>query len=377
MRTAAGTIAFVVGLALAGAAVVSAVRSTILPRGVQSRLTRLSILGVRLVFRVRAGRTPTYQRRDRIMAMLGPVALLVLLVAWLSMIMIGYTLMFLAWTTDSLARAIELSGSSVFTLGSTAPPDVGSDLLSYSEAGLGLLIVTLLITYLPSIYTSFSRRERGVSLLRVRAGTPPRATTMLIRYHRIEGVHYRLTELWREWERWFVDVEETHATFPVLTFFRSPLPEQSWATAAGTLLDAAGLWVAAIDHPPDPDAQLCIRAGFQCLRRIADLFDVPHNEDPAPDDPITVDRSEWEAAMDEMAAAGIDLKPDREAAWLAWRGWRVNYDTVLLNLARVVEAPPAPWVSDRSPMRADHRWTLRGAVTVNTSVRRPSGRGRS
>ena len=41
---------------------------------------------------------------------------------------------------------------------------------------------------------------------------------------------------------------------------------------------------------------------------------------------------------------------DREQAWEAWRGWRVNYDTVLLNLARLVEAPPTPWVSDRSPL---------------------------
>jgi hypothetical protein len=66
--------------------------------------------------------------------------------------------------------------------------------------------------------------------------------------------------------------------------------------------------------------------------------------------------------MAEMAAAGMPLKTNRDEAWQAWKGWRVNYDVVLLNLARLVEAPPAPWVSDRTPLLADgasRRWTSR------------------
>ena len=54
--------------------------------------------------------------------------------------------------------------------------------------------------------------------------------------------------------------------------------------------------------------------------------------------------------MDEMAGRGsAAASPTATQAWEAWKGWRVNYDTVLLNLARLVEAPPTPWVSDRSP----------------------------
>ena len=74
--------------------------------------------------------------------------------------------------------------------------------------------------------------------------------------------------------------------------------------------------------------------------------------------------------MDEMASAGVALVADRQQAWEAWRGWRVNYDTVLLNLARLVEAPPTPWVSDRSPISVSvrraslRRVTRRGARTA-------------
>ena len=56
---------------------------------------------------------------------------------------------------------------------------------------------------------------------------------------------------------------------------------------------------------------------------------------------------EFEAALDEMAEAGVPLKADREQAWRDFAGWRVNYDTVLLALAELTIAPPARRSSDR------------------------------
>ncbi len=47
-------------------------------------------------------------------------------------------------------------------------------------------------------------------------------------------------------------------------------------------------------------------------------------------------------------SAGVRLKPDRDQAWHDFRGWRVNYDKVLLSLASLTMAPYAPWSSDRS-----------------------------
>ena len=350
MRQVLEVIGFLAGVAIVASTVLSAVQATVLPRTSQNRVPSIAVKGVRIVFRARAKRSVSYLERDRIMAMLGPIALLATLAMWLCLLIAAYALMFFTLTGRSWSGSIELSGSSIFTLGSTSDGRLGPSLLTYSEAGIGLLIVALLITYFPSIYSAFSRRESGVSLLQVRAGSPPTATEMLIRYHRIEERRYQLKELWRQWEEWFTDVEESHTTFPILVFFRSPQPDRSWVTAAGVVLDAASLWAGCVQHPIDPDVQLCIRAGFLALRRIGDSLNVSYDENPDADDPITVSRSEWEAAMDEMAEAGMPLIADRDLAWKAWHGWRVNYDTVLLRLARLVEAPPAPWVSDRSPI---------------------------
>ncbi len=307
------------------------------------------------------------------MAMLGPVALLALLATWLVFIMAGFTLMYLAITGRSLTRSIELSGSSIFTLGTTSDPVLAPSMLTYLEAGLGLLLVALLITFLPSIYSAFSRRENGVALLQVRAGSPPRAATMLIRYQRIEEAQYRLTELWRQWESWFADIEETHTTFPVLVFFRSPQPERSWITSAGALLDGASFWAAAIEHPKDPDAQLCIRAGYLAFRRIADLFNVAYDPDPAPDDPISVARQEWEEAMDEMAAAGVPVRADRDDAWAGVEGMAGQLRRGAAQPgpsgrgpADAVGVGPEPAVGQRGPSALDESPRRRNSRPVRT-----------
>jgi hypothetical protein len=359
---------FAAGLALVVVTLSSTVRSTMLPRGVTNKINRYLTLGLRVIFKLRAGRSPSYERRDRIMAMFGPVNLLALLATWLLLIIFGFVAMYLGVGVRPVANAFELSGSSVFTLGSTPAHGFAAVTLTYAEAGLGLLLLTLLITYLTTIYGAFSRREAVVTLLEVRAGSPPSAIDMLIRFHRIGQVD-RLAGLWRRWEQWFVEVEETHTSFPVLVQFRSPQPDHSWVNAAGTVLDAASLWASTVEHPNDPDAQLCLRAGSLALRRIAALLRVPFNPDPQPGQPVTISRHEFDTACREMAEAGVPLNPDLDAAWVSFAGWRVNYDIVLLNLARLTEAPPAPWVSDRSPLEAFQRWSLRKAIMASPATR--------
>jgi hypothetical protein len=350
VRVALETVGFAASLVAALMTLVSAIRTVVLPRAAQSLLPRATVRAVRAAFSLRARSSSSYEQRDRTMAMLAPVALVAMLLAWLVVVAAAYSIMFFCLGRRSWSSSVQLSGSSLVTLGTTADPRLAPSILTYSEAGLGLLLVALFISYFPSIYGSFTRRETGVTLLEVRAGVPPRPSTMLIRYHLIDEPRFRLTELWRHWEAWFADIEESHSTFTILPFFRSPHPDRSWITAAGTVLDGAALWVAALEHPADPDAQLCLRAGFLALRRIADAFGIKYDSAPSPGDPVSVTRAEFEEVLDELDSAGLAVVPDRDAAWMDWRGWRVNYDTVLLALARLVEAPPAPWVSDRSPV---------------------------
>ena len=49
-----------------------------------------------------------------------------------------------------------------------------------------------------------------------------------------------------------------------------------------------------------------------------------------------------------LEEAGVPLKADRDQAWRDFAGWRVNYDTVLLGLTVLTDAPQAPWSTDRA-----------------------------
>ncbi len=328
------------------ATVGSAVRTVILPRGIQAKLATAVFLTTRVLFRVRVGRAPTYERRDRVMAGYGPVSLLTLALVWQLLVGLAYTAMFWSLGTRPLRAAFITSGSSLYTLGFQHPDTASGSALAFSEAALGLGLLALLISYLPTLYNAFSRREVFVAQLEVRAGSPPFGPTMIERYANI-GWLGGMAALWERWEGWFLELEETHTSFPALVFFRSPQPEHSWVTAAGAMLDGAAL-VSSTLVVHDPDAELMLRAGYLSLRRIADYFAIPYDADPRPSDPISVAREEYDDVYDRLEAAAVDVKPDRDQAWRDFAGWRVNYDTVLITLAALVVAPTAPWSSDRS-----------------------------
>jgi hypothetical protein len=341
-------IVFAVGVTAVLAILFSALRTVVLPRGVPSRLSRTVFILTRKAFRLRVRPGSSYERRDRIMALYGPSALFVLLAVWVCLVIVAYEAMYWGLTDGSIRGAFILSGSAIFTLGFERPDGLGAQALAFSEAAIGLVLLALLITYLPSLYGAFSRREAAVTALEVRAGSPPSGVEMIERYFRLERPD-KLNEVWTRWEDWFVEVEETHTSFPAIAFFRSPQPDHSWVTAAGAVLDGASLLVSSIDVPHDVQADICIRAGYLALRRVTDFFRIPSHHDPHyPDHPVSVRRDEFEAALDRLALAGAPIKPDRDQAWQDFAGWRVNYDDVLLSLAGLTMAPIAPWSSDRS-----------------------------
>jgi hypothetical protein len=201
------------------------------------------------------------------------------------------------------------------------------------------------------MYQLFSRREVLVSQLDVRAGTPPRPVALFQRAKRIGWIE-ELDDFWLEWERWFTEVEESHTSYLALPFFRSPHHGRSWITAAGAVLDSAALRASAIDLPRSWQAQLCLRAGYLALRRIADAYGIAFNPNPAPTDQISITRDEYDDVLAQLAELGVPLKSDRDQAWRDFAGWRVNYDTVLLSLCGLLMAPLSPWSSDR---RIDYR----------------------
>ena len=102
------------------------------------------------------------------------------------------------------------------------------------------------------------------------------------------------------------------------------------------------------DVTDDALRQVEALAAVMTQDQLADFFGIAYDPDPAPTDPISITRPEFDAALAELEAAGVPLLADRDQAWRDYAGWRVNYDTVLLALAEITMAPYAPWTADRS-----------------------------
>lgn len=316
-----------------------------MPRSQNAWLTRVVFIYSGMLFSHAARRQNTFIDRDRILAYFAPVTLVILPMVWLFLVMGGFSLMFWGVGVRPLYQAFALSGSSLLTLGFNTTTNLAELVLAFIEAIVGLILVALLIAYIPTMYGAFSRREAFVAKLEVRAGSPPSPVELIARLHRIDRIDH-LEEMWVQWEDWFTELDESHTSLGPLNFYRSPTPERSWITAAGVVLDATALFIAAVDLPATAHGRLCIRAGYIALRHIADFFRIPYNPAPKPDDPIAVSRAQFEMALDELAAAGIPLKADRDQAWDDFAGWRVNYDAPLMQIAQLLTAPPARWVRE-------------------------------
>jgi hypothetical protein len=233
-------------------------------------------------------------------------------------------------------------------------------------------------------------------MLEVRAGNPPSGEELLERAFTSRRQH-GLPEIWRSWESWFVDVEESHTSFAALAFFRSPTARLSWITAAGAILDGAALLLAVLPEDPgarlggsrvrDQDeagglseadplaAEICLRTGALALRRIAAYYAVPL-EDPEVEGPVSVHETEFAEVYESLRASDVPLGADCATAWKAFRSWRSRYDRPLVRLAGLVEAPPAPWSSDRPLSRKATRLRLRiqHIETQAADLEKPGGR---
>ena len=336
---------FFLGASLVMVTMFSAIRTVVVPRGERVVLTRIMFSFVRWCFLIAASYMKDYKARDAVLARYAPTTLILLPVLWAAGVLLGFAAMFWSIGARPISHTFELSGSSITTLGFHTTDNHWELALAVPEGLIGIGLVALLISYLPSIYNLFRERETMCTGWNIRAGSPPTVAVVVRRFSEI-GILEDMEETWREWEKWFVSNEEVTLSYPALAFFRSPTPHQSWVTTAGNVLDTAAFIETAVKVPHSPNSHLCLQAGYVALRRIVENYDAEFDEDPSPDDPISIPRHEFEEVCDQLAAEGVPIEEDRDMAWREFSGWRVNYDVPLRMLCQIVLAPYAQWSSD-------------------------------
>jgi hypothetical protein len=302
---------------------------------------------------------------------------------WLGLLVLGFALI-LWWDSGvDFASALGISGSSVFTLGIASANEAGARTLEILAAGLGLLVIALEIAYLPALYNAFASRETEVTLLATRAGTPAWGPEILARHFWLDTLK-ELPPLYADWERWAAAVSESHANYPALMWFRSPVPLRSWLLGLVAMMDSAALFHSASPEQTPREARTCLQMGTNCLRSMAAALRIPYDPDPLPHSGIRLSREEFDEGFRRLQSVHFPLERDADETWRHFQGWRVNYDSIVDALTRLVVPPPAPWFPNR-PELGKTQWPVilnrtpdepEGAqeVGVNKTLRTPSSR---
>ena len=254
--------------ALIGIILIDAFEAMILPRRLRHgyRLARLFYRSTWGLWRALARRLPAGGWRQGFLSVFGPLSLFALMTVWAVGLVTGFAL--LHWSLDtSLASSREVgdsfgaylyfSGTTFFTLGygDIVPTGTWGRALAVTEAGIGFGFLAVVISYLPTLYQAFARREIIISLMDARAGSPPSAGELLRRLadsRKLDSTSAMLAE----WERWAAELLESHLSFPVLSFYRSQHDNQSWVAALTTMLDTSALLIASVEGSDSHQARL-------------------------------------------------------------------------------------------------------------------------
>jgi hypothetical protein len=209
--------------------------------------------------------------------------------------------------------------------------------LTLLEVLTGLGTIALLISYLPTLYGAYSRREARLLTLDDPEGgriTPIR----VIAVHASDGNVDLLYRFFAEWEMWTAEVLESHVSYPMLALFRSQHAGQSWITALGVVTDAATLTTACVVGADTREPYLLHRRGRRAVVTISDRL---HLKEPEPG-VSWLTYENFEIAWRGLTELGLILRDKREA-WERLQELRVPYGARLQQLIDYLLAPHGFW----------------------------------
>lgn len=302
------------GLALILVVLVDAFEAVLLPRRVTHgfRFLRLFYRSTWRAWRRLAAVVPSPKRRETLLGLFGPLALLILFSTWAVGLIVAFALLHWAMQTPmkpaeapfDLGNYLYFSGVTFFTLGygDFTPTDVPGKFLAVVETGLGIGFLAVIISYHPVLTQAFSHREIVIALLDARGGSPPTAQQILSR-SRHAGTPDALGPDLVAWETWAAELLESCLSFPMLAYYRSQHDNQSWLAALTAILDTCALQICGVGGSNPHQARLT----FAIARHAAVDLTLVFKITPAPPDPDRLAPTALQQLVELFKADGIQL----------------------------------------------------------------------
>ena len=342
--------ATIVGVFLIFIILMDAFETVVLPRRIRRNFRIASwFYKTTWGFWLRIGRhIQSVNRREGFLAYFGPLSLLVLLGFWAIGLIFGFACVqyglgehvSLGSETITFGKVLYMSGETFFTLGygDITPTNAAARTLAVFEAGMGFAFLGVVVGYLPVIYNSFNIREIEIALLDARAGSPPSAAEFLGRLGCCPEQTV-LDEIFRDWERWCADLLSSHISYPVLVFFRSQHPNQSWLSALTTMLDVTALVITGVDGIHPEQAKLTFAMARHAVVDLAQVVKAQYSSDDAG----RLSPEDLQKLRNHLIEHGVNFYDGADAAQRI-ADFRILYEPYLYALSRRLLMTLPPWV---------------------------------
>jgi hypothetical protein len=344
-------IATIAGFVLIFSVLLDAFETIVLPRRVQRhfRLTAWFYRRTWRPWRAVARHIKTSGRRENLLGYFGPLSLIFLLALWAFCLILGFALLQYGFGKHvqlgneriNLWSLLYLSGETFFTLGlgDILPTATPGRVLTVLEGGMGFAFLGVVIGYLPTIYSAFSKREIEISLLDARAGSPPTAAEFLVR---VGGCVQQmvLDEIFKDWEHWAAEVLESHLSYPALSFFRSQHNNQSWLGALTIMLDSTSLVISGIDGLRNEQAKITFAMARHAVVDLAQVVNARYDPN---DHSNRLPPEEFIRLRESFAKRGLRLKETPEAE-KKLAHLRSLYEPYAVGIAKNLFITLPPWI---------------------------------
>ena len=191
------------------------------------------------------------------------------------------------------------------------------------------------------LYQLFSRREAHVIQLDGRAGSPPTASTLLVR-HAASGGMDQLDMLLRDWEVWASELLESHLSYPMLAYYRSQHDNESWLAALGCVMDTCALVLVGVQDVGPLQARMTFTMARQVLVEIARSFHVKPTRFTGGD---RLDAETYARLETVLTEAGVQWQ-SQDGGQDTLAALRATYEPLLDALSRYLLLHVPLWLQD-------------------------------
>lgn len=308
--------------------------------------------GIWQIFRL-FGKMTTGQRRRSLFAYCGPIVITVTLLVWFVLLVMGWAMIYKpalgiairdsAGETDTQwTTAIYYSGYAFTTLGTG---DVVAKtglyrILTIVEAATGFAVISLVITYFQSIYSSLISRNAFAQGLHYFSRCTDDAAELLAGLAdgpELPNIRQHLSSM----ASFLQQIYQTHRFYPVLRYFLYKEHYYALPCILLTILDMATLLQTALDKVQysgivgSPTLDELFKTGMALLDELISDVESIQSRSPSPD-MIETWRSHYFDATARLADAGLQICEDREAGAAAYVNLRAEWDQLVQTLAKTM-----------------------------------------